>query len=201
MAAQSQPLLTPEEYLELEHAAESRHEFYKGRMYLMAGGSPRHAFIILNLASEFRNALKARPCNVATSDLRIAVAEKGLYTYPDIVVGCGELKYTGVRRETLTNPTLLVEVLSPSTELLDREFKAEQYRKIQSLREYAFVSQSAARVEVYRRIDEEWRLFEFVGMEASARFESVDTSIPLAEIYSKISLEDGAESPLHPADQ
>jgi len=200
MAAQSQPLLTPEEYLEIERASEFRHEYYKGRMYLMAGGSPRHAFIILNLASELRYELKNRPCSVATSDLRIAIAENGLYTYPDIVVGCGELKYTGARRETLANPTLLIEVLSPPTELLDREFKAEQYRKILSLREYAFVSQREARVEIYRRTGEEWRLFEFIGIEASARFESVDTTIPLAEIYSKISL-DEPESALHPADQ
>jgi Uma2 family endonuclease len=187
MSAQPQHWLTPEEYLELERAAEFRHEYYNGRMYLMAGGSPQHAYIIGNLVGELHGALKKRACRVASSDLRVSVPDTGLYTYPDVVVGCGELKYTGERKETLVNPTLIIEVLSPSTELLDRGFRTEQYKTIATLQEYALVSQAEARVEVYRRQPGgQWLLSEFAGLEAAARFESVDASVPLAEIYSKV---------------
>jgi Uma2 family endonuclease len=190
MSAQPQHWLTPEEYLELERAAEFRHEYYNGRMYAMAGGSPRHAFIVGNLVGELHSTLKKRACRVASSGLRVSAPDTGLYTYPDVVVGCGELEYTGDRQETLVNPTLIIEVLSPSAELLDREFRAAQYKTISSLQEYALVSQDEARVEVYRRQDGgHWLLSEFAGLEAAARFDSVEASVPLAEIYDKITFE------------
>jgi Uma2 family endonuclease len=190
MSAQPQHWLTPEEYLELERAAEFRHEYYNGRMYLMPGGSPRHAFIIANLAGELHFVLKKGSCTVAISDLRIRVAESGLYTYPDISVICGPPKLADGRTDTVLNPVLIVEVLSPSTELLDRGFRTEQYKTITSLREYALVSQTEARIEVYRRQDSgHWLLSEFTGLEAAVRFDSVDASVPLAEIYDKISFE------------
>lgn len=194
MAAQTQPRLTPEEYLEIERAAEFRHEYYNGRMYAMAGGSVRHAIIIGNLAGELHAALKKRPCIVTTNDLRICVSSEGLYTYPDIAVVCGEPKFLDGGTDTLLNPVLLLEVLSPSTELLDREFKALQYRMIEALREYALVSQTEARVEVFRRQDGgQWLSSEFIGLEGVAKFESVGASIPLADIYAKVRFgEEGA---------
>ncbi len=191
MAAHPQNWISPEEYLEIERAAEFRHEYYNGRIYAMARGSPRHAIIIGNLAAELYHALRKRPCIVASSDLRVAISQSRLYTYPDIVVACGDQKYVGSRQDTLLNPTLLIEVLSALTELADREFKAEHYRRIESLKEYAFVSQTAARVEVYGRNDSgPWPVTEFSGPDAVARFDSIDTSVPLAEIFAKVQFEE-----------
>ncbi len=202
MAAQPQNRLTPEEYLEIERAAEFRHEYYNGQMFLMPGGSFKHAVIIANLTAQLHFALKHRPCLVANSDLRARTAESGLYTYPDVSVVCGEPKFADGRTDTLVNPSLIIEVLSPSTERKDRGFKFAQYRAIESLQEYALVSQDEPRVEVFRRQEGgHWLLTEFLGLESQARFESVDISIPLAEIYLKVDLDKSGQSPLHPADQ
>jgi len=135
MSAQPQPRLTPEQYLEIERAAQFRSEYYNGRMYAMSGGTHMHALIIGNLARELGNSLKKRPYLVTTSDLRVLVQRGGLYTYPDIVVACGDPRYEDNRLDTLLNPILLVEVLSPSTEAYDRGFKSRQYRTIESLQE------------------------------------------------------------------
>ena len=151
MAAHTQHWLTPEEYLEIERAADERHEYYRGQMYLMPGGSLRHSVISTNILSELSNALKRRPCIVVNSDMRMRVAEDGLYTYPDISVVCGDPKFADRRTDTLLNPSLIVEVLSPSTERKDRGFKFAQYRTLASLQEYALVSQEEHRVEVFRR--------------------------------------------------
>ena len=133
------------------------------------------------------NELFDRPFEIYPSEMRVKVNFTGLYTYPDISVICGPPKLADGRTDTVLNPVLIIEVLSPSTELLDRGFRTEQYKTIATLQEYALVSQSEARVEVYRRQDgEHWLLSEFAGMEASARFNSVEASVPLAEIYDKV---------------
>jgi Uma2 family endonuclease len=187
MSAQAQPRLTPEQYLELERAAEFRHEYYNGRMYAMSGGSFPHVIVIGNLSSELRLALKKTSCIVATSDLRIRVSPNGLYTYPDIAVVCGPPKLLDGHKDTLLNPVLIIEVLSPSTEAYDRGFKSAQYRTLESLQEYALVSQTEPRVEVFRRqTSGDWLLSEAVGIEAVCRFESVDASVALSEIYAKV---------------
>ena len=159
----------------------------------MSGGSYRHAVIIARLSRALGNALAGRPCGVTSSDVRVCVAGDGLYTYPDIVVVCGEPKFADGRTDTLLNPTLVIEVLSPSTEAYDRGFKSAQYRRVESLEEYALVSQTEPRVEVFRRQPGgHWLLSEFVGIEAACRFESVDASVALAEIYDKVAF-DAAE--------
>jgi Uma2 family endonuclease len=194
MAAQPQPRLTPQQYLELERAAETRHEYYNGRMYAMAGGSLRHALITLNLAGELRAALKKRPCLVMSGDLRTRVAEDGLYTYPDVVVVCGEPQFADNRGDTVLNPMLLIEVLSPGTEGYDRGFKSAQYRTLESLQEYVLVSQTEARAEVYsRQTGNHWLLTEAVGLEAVCELTSVKCQIPLAEVYDKVSFEEPPE--------
>jgi len=193
MSAQPQPRLTPEEYLEIERAAvDVRSEFYDGRMYAMSGGTHPHALIALNLGAELRSALKRGSCVVSGSDTRVRVSPQGLYTYPDLAVVCGEPKFADGRNDTLVNPILLVEVLSPSTEAQDRGFKAQQYRKVESLQEYALVSQVEPRVEVFRRqAGGSWLFSEAVGMDSVCRFESVGAGIALAEIYSKVTFESG----------
>ena len=116
-------------------AAEIKSEYFNGRMYAMSGGSYKHGRIIVNLASGLNTALKQGPCAVVSNDLRVRVSPAGLYTYPDIVVVCGEPRFADGLGDTLINPTLIAEVLSPSTEAYDRGFKFAQYRTLESLRE------------------------------------------------------------------
>src|SRR5690348_7381969 len=123
MAAHPQTRLTPEQYLELDRASQIRHEYYDGVMYAMAGGSYSHALIIGNLNRELGNALKGR-CRVTPTELRLRVPKDDFYTYPDIMVVCGEPRLADHGNETLTNPVIVIEVLSPSTEAYDRGFKA-----------------------------------------------------------------------------
>jgi Uma2 family endonuclease len=191
MSASAQPRLSEEQYLEIERKAEFRHQFYDGIMYPMSGGPFTRALLIAALSREFGNAFKKRPCHVATSDLRVRVSDGGLYTYPDVVVVCGDISFADDRKDTVTNPTLLIEVLSPSTEAYDRGFKTEQYRKIESLREYVLVSQSRPHIEVFSKSPSvQWVLSEYTGLDTTCRLDSVDCSIPLAEIYNKVVFEE-----------
>jgi Uma2 family endonuclease len=191
MSAHAQPRLTPEQYLEIERAAEFRSDYYDGRMYAMSGGCPRHAFINGNLVRELGNAIKQRPCSVAASDLRLRVGSGVLYTYPDVIVVCGEIKVAHGHSDTLTNPTVVAEVLSPSTERYDRGVKSVQYRTIDSLQEYALISQSEARMELFsRQSSGRWLLSEFVGLNAICKFESLDCSVALADIYHNITFDE-----------
>jgi len=200
MAAQPQPRLTAEQYLEIERAAEFRHEYFNGRMYAMAGATYRHTKIISNFSRKLGNALEGRPCDVLTTDLRTRVSPEGLYTYPDIVVVCGEPRLLDKHADTLLNPVVIVEVLSPSTEGYDRGFKFAQYRTLESLLEYVLVSQTEPRVEVFRRQPgNEWLLSESVGMEAGCALHSIDCSVALADIYRKV-IFDSAEPGATPSE-
>lgn len=193
MAAQAQPRLTPEQYLELDRAAEFRNEYYDGVMYAMAGGSPHHSHIIGNLTREFGTILKRQPCLVMPSDSRVRLLPGRSYVYPDMVVACEPRQYADDQKDILLNPSLVIEVLSPSTEAHDRGLKSAQYRAVSSLGEYALVSQTEPRVEIYRRQTEgQWLFSEFIGMEATAEFTTLPggtVRIPLAEIYDKITFE------------
>lgn len=183
MSAQPHARFTEQQYLEIERAAEFRSEYYAGRMYAMSGGSATHAFIIANVTTALSVALREKPCRIAPSDLRVRTADR-FYTYPDMVVVYGPLEL--FETDTLQNPVLLIEVLSPSTEKHDRTFKFDRYRQIDSLREYALVSQFEPRVEVFRRDLAGWVYSVFAGIESTATFTSVNVCAPLAEIYRKI---------------
>jgi Uma2 family endonuclease len=187
MSAQVQPHLTPEQYLQLDRKSDTRSEYYNGRMFAMSGGIYNHARIAANLFGELYNGLKKTSCYVCSNDLRVRVAPAGLYTYPDILIACGEPKFADGEKDTLLNPTLIVEVLSPSTEAYDHGFKSAQYRKITSLREYVLVSQDEARVEIFRRQENgNWLLSEWAGLDAACRFDSIDRSVALSDIYAGI---------------
>ncbi|HTD44055.1 MAG TPA: Uma2 family endonuclease [Bryobacteraceae bacterium] len=191
MSAQPHPSLTEEEYLKIERAAAFKSEYYDGRMYAMSGGSYPHGQIIPNLAAELRQALRGKGCSVTTSEVRIRVSPRGFYTYPDIAVVSGPPKFADDQADTLLNRTLLVEVLSPSTEAHDRGFKFAQCRQLESLQEYTLVSQTEPRVEIFRRqAPGEWLLSEASGLDATCRFDSVGCRVPLAEIYYQVSFGD-----------
>ena len=179
--------LTELEYLTLERAAELKSEFFEGEMFAMAGGSPMHSLIATNLASEVRNRLKGRPCVPFNSDLRLKIVDSGLYTYPDLSVVCGPLEFSDEQEDTITNPTVLAEVLSDSTEGYDRGKKFEHYRRIHTLREYLLVSHREPRIEQFVLGDDgEWRLREAVGLDAQILLPSLQVTLPLAEIFANV---------------
>ncbi len=180
--------ITPEEYLEIERAAEFRSEYYDGCMHAMAGGSFTHGTIIWNLACEIHGFLRNSSCSAVTNQLRVRVPPERSYVYPDIVVVCGDRQFADDQDDTLLNPTLIIEVLSEFTEAFDRGEKFTIYRRLASLQEYVLVSQNKARVEVYRRQPgaDQWLFSNRSGLDASVRFESIHCEILLAEIYRDI---------------
>src|SRR5207302_11009756 len=125
--------------------------FFAGEMFAMAGASEAHNLITINLSRELSVQLKNLPCRVYSGDMRVKVSDTGLYTYPDMVVVCGERQFEAERRDTLLNPTLIIEVLSPTTEAYDRGDKFAHYRRMESLREYVLIAQDRVRLERYTR--------------------------------------------------
>jgi Uma2 family endonuclease len=187
MSASPQPRMTPEQYLEFEREAEFHHEYYHGIVYAMSGGSNNHAILIAHLAASLVAALRKKPCSVTVSDMRLRVTPDGLYTYPDVMVHCGEHQYVDSRKDILVNPTVVIEVLSPSTEAYDRGFKFHQYKLVESLQEYALVSQSEPRIEVFRKQSQgAWLIQESLGLEARCALASIDCELLLSEVYDKV---------------
>jgi Uma2 family endonuclease len=187
MSSQPSTFLTPEEYLEIERRAERKSEYFQGEMFAMAGASLVHVLIVGNLVRELGNRLEAGPCRVYSSDLRLRVSPNGFFTYPDVMVICGDPQFADNRGDTVVNPVLIIEVLSTSTEAYDRGKKFEQYRTLPSLREYILVAQDAPRIEQFTpQPDGHWLSAETIGMDASIRLASIDCVLPLSKIYSKI---------------
>src|SRR3989440_8660463 len=139
--------VTPDEYLRLERQAEYKSEYLNGEIFAMGGASRQHNLITVNIGAEFNRQLKGKPCEAYSSDMRVKVRANGLYTYPDVIVVCGEPQFEDREVDTLLNPTLLVEVLSQSTERYDRIAKTSYYRTIDSLHEHLLVAQHEVRVE------------------------------------------------------
>jgi Uma2 family endonuclease len=185
--AQRKPRLTPEAYLEIERAAEFRSEYFAGEMFAMAGGTPRHSLIAANVIGTLRTLLKGRRCTAYEGNLRIEASADGLYTYPDTSVFCEAMTFTDAKEDTATNPTLLVEVLSRTTEAYDRGKKFEHYRRLASLREYVLVAQDEPHIERFQREgDGRWVLTAMSGLDAVLRLESIEVDLPLAEVYEKV---------------
>jgi Uma2 family endonuclease len=181
-----QPRYTAEDYLTLERSASSKSEFHNGEIYAMTGASRKHNLITVNIAGELRSQLKKRPCEAYINDMRVKAVEAHSYHYPDIAVVCGAPQFEDTYLDTLLNPTLLIEVLSPSTEAYDRGGKFAHYRKIASLREYLLISQDQPSIERYLRQGDVWIFSEAVGLEASMSLESIDCLLSLWEVYDKV---------------
>ncbi len=181
---------TEAEYLEAERASEEKHEFLDGEIYLMTGASLKHNLIVGNAITRFNILLRDRSCIVIPSDLRLKITATGLYTYPDISVVCDPIQLEDDHGDTLLNPILIIEVLSPSTERYDRGRKFQHYRALASLREYVLISQDSARVERYlRQPNDEWLLADAVGLEASLELTSIQCTLLLSDVYEKVSFE------------
>lgn len=184
MASQPVSHVPPEDYLAFERAAETKHEYIDGEIVAMAGGSPKHGLPALNTAAQFRLRAAGGSCIPFNSDVRVAVQWDRLITYPDVFVVCGEVQYTDERRDTITNPKVIVEVLSPSTRNYDRGAKSYLYRQLPSLAEYLLIEHDAPEVETYRRLpNNHWEIETVRGLDATVRIECLGWDLPLAEIY------------------
>jgi Uma2 family endonuclease len=187
MATQPKSFLTPEQYLEIERKAEFKSEYFQGEMFAMAGAREVHNTIVFNLAAGLHNQLRTRPCRAYVSDMRVRVNATGLHTYPDAIVVCGEPKFLDETRDTLLNPNVIVEVLSPSTEAYDRGRKFEHYRSVDSVAEYLLVSSERVSAELYtRQPDGRWLLTAANRLEQSLPLQSVGAHLALADLYEKV---------------
>jgi Uma2 family endonuclease len=170
------------EYVELEARSEIRYEFFDGAVYAMSGGSPDHSRLAANVISLLTAQLAGKPCQAFTSDLRIRVLETGLATHPDVSVICGSLERDPEDANTVTNPVVIVEVLSPSTQRYDREEKAAHYRRIGNLQSYVLISQEEQRIEVFsRNQDGSWTLRE--TRTGAAELAAIGCSLMVADVY------------------
>ncbi len=182
---------TEAEYLEFERTSESRHEYYRGEIFDMAGAKEAHIIIAANGVTSLNLQLRDHPCRVYQSDLRVQVSEIGFYSYPDIAVICGESQYADDKRDMIVNPILIVEVLSPSTENDDRGEKFRHYRNLESLQEYLLIAQNSHHIERYLRQETgDWLLTDRTGLDKTLDLPSIKCTLALAEVYRKVIFED-----------
>ena len=179
---------TVEEYLDFERASPTKHEYLAGDIYAMVGASEPHVLIVSNLIFLLRLRFRGRPCKVYANDLRLKVSQTGLYTYPDVIAICGEVKLSDSHHDMIENPQVVIEVLSPSTEEYDRGEKLDHYKQIESLTDALLVAQDVRRVEHHaRQPDGSWRRSEVAGSGVIS-LPSIGCDLPLAEIYDQIEL-------------
>lgn len=178
---------SPAEYLALETAAEYKSEYIDGQIVPMSGGSPNHNRIAINLVSALNFALRGQPYDVFMSDMRLGIPNYRLYTYPDVMVVASPLEFAENRRDTITNPIIIAEVLSTSTEKYDRGDKFKRYRTIPNFQEYVLISQNAMEIEVFTKNEQhKWELSEYEGAESVLRLNQIQFQISLSEIYNKV---------------
>ncbi len=189
MSTEPKTFLTPEQYREIERKAEYKSEYYKGEMFAMAGGTSPHALLAVQTLRLLGNALEGRDCLVYNSDMRVLINSTGLYTYPDASVVCGEPRFFDDVEDTLLNPGVIIEVLSPSTEAYDRGRKFEHYREIPSFRHYVLISSDRVHVDLYTRgEDGRWMLTSASGPAEVIDLTSVNCSLCIADLYAKTKL-------------
>ncbi len=180
---------TVDEYLALDRAADFKSEYVDGEIFAMGGASSRHVLIATNTAGELRNRLRDTQCQVYSADLRVQADRGKAFHYPDVTVICGRPEYRDDRRDTATNPLIIVEVLSPSTRNYDRGDKFASYRKLDSLREYILIDPRPCHVEHYQRKEGGiWEFSEIDDCGGELAIPILNLAIPLAEIYAKVEL-------------
>jgi Uma2 family endonuclease len=191
MSLPAQPhVCSIDEYLRIERDSQEKHEYRDGEIVAMAGASPAHVLIATNFLIAAGAALKGKSCRVYGADLKVASLRRRQITYPDGSIICGTPEIhpaAGSGRDVVTNPRVLIEVLSPSTEHYDRTTKFDIYRDIPTFEEYVLVDQRSPRVETYQRFDDgSWRFQAFVGLSAIAMIAVVSLGIPLSDIYAGV---------------
>jgi Uma2 family endonuclease len=187
MAMRIPEYVSPEEYLERERAATEKSEYLHGVIYAMAGGSPNHSAIAANAITEFTIPLRGGRCRVFTSDLKVRSSAYGIFAYPDISIVCGELQFHDSHRDVITNPTVIVEVLSPSTAGFDRGRKRMEYQRIPSLKDYILIEQDDPVVEHFeRKSANSWLVTVIEGLDKEFYIASLDCTLKLSLIYSGV---------------
>lgn len=188
---------TVDEYLEMERAAVERHEFIDGEIYQMAGESDAHGIVSANLSGEIYTQLKAKDCQLRIKDAKVksggfnqaaGKSTKGMFSYPDLVVVCGEVKYHDKKKDVILNPKVIIEVLSGSTEVFDRNDKFIRYSMFNdTLTDYVLVSQEVPQIEHFiRQDDNSWKQYVFIGLDKVCRIESIECILDLKEIFDRI---------------
>ena len=181
--------VTPEEYLLLERASEEKHEYFRGEIFAMTGASENHNIVVGSTYAALYIQLRKRPCQIYPSDMRVRIPSTGLYTYPDISIVCGIPEFEDDVLDTLLNPTVIIEVLSSSTEQYDRGKKFQHYRTIESLREYILIAQDSYRIEHFERKDNQWILTDAKTLSSVLDLRSIDCSLALGDVYEKVSFD------------
>jgi Uma2 family endonuclease len=191
MPAQPAVKLSPQEYLDIERQSEVKSEYWYGEMFAMAGASEAHNLIVINVGAELRSQLKEKPCRVYPSDMRVRIPRKSSYKYPDVIVVCGKPEFEDEHRDILLNPTLIVEILSSSTEAYDRGAKFREYRTIETLQEYLLISQDKPLIERYVRQEQTpfWTFSEVAGLDERLELSAITCELALAEVYENVEFE------------
>ena len=183
------PIYTSPEYLALEREAEFKSELIHGEMYAMSGASREHNIVAGNAFAIVHAHLAGRPCEVYGDNMRVKISDTGACLYPDLVVACGDIEFEDAEVDTLVNPVLVIEVLSPSTEAFDRGAKFGHYRRLPSLQEYVLIAQDRPSVQRYLRQGDVWVWTEADEMEGAMELPSIGCSLPLSAVYAKVSFE------------
>jgi len=188
--------MTEAEYLAFERESEYKHEFIDGEIFMMSGASRNHSLITVSTSSALYNQLRGKGCSVYSSDMKVLTPSTDTYVYPDLTIVCGESQLADDKSDILLNPTLIIEILSPSTELHGRNVKFRRYREIETLQEYVLIAQDQARIERFLRQDDEtWLFSEVNGLEASIIFPSISCTLRLAEIYEQVTFDPPQDAP------
>lgn len=187
-------MISEDEYLEGEKISPIKHEWFAGEVFVMAGSTLAHSAIGLNVGGTLRAALRGKPCRAYNGDMQVKVEASGLLTYPDISVVCPPERF---ERNSLLNPKILIEVLSPSTENYDRTVKFDHFKLSESLSDYLLISTNCVRIEQFTRGENSgWTLRTFTLRSENVRLESADVELPLEEIYERLELSEGLQTRL-----
>ena len=184
MTVQTKNYITPEEYLATEREAAFKSEYYQGEVFALAGAGNNHNIITANLIISLGISFKGKNCRVYPSDMRLHIPLNGLYTYPDVLAICGEKQFLDEKKDTMLNPFLIVEVLSPSTADYDRGTKFMLYRSIPGLQHYLLVDSRSCHVEKFsKNPDGIWVLTEEKNKNATLTFSNPEFALAMADIY------------------
>ncbi len=187
MSRPAEQFITAADYLALERQAETKSEYWNGGIYAMSGASRNHNRITINLGAMLHTRLRGKPCEPFVSDMRVKVDPSGLYTYPDVIVVCGEPRFEDDQLDTLLNPKVIIEVLSESTEKYDRGDKFAYYQTLDSLTDYLLVAQNQPYIEHFQRqADGSWRYSAVQGLETEIVIATIGCVLPLAEVYERV---------------
>jgi Uma2 family endonuclease len=182
--------MTEAEYLQFEQDSDTKHEFVKGEIIAMTGASWNHSVICFNIGTTLNNQLAGKDCTVVGGDMRLKVTSKLSYRYPDVMVICGQPDFVDSRVDTISNPKVIIEVLSGATALIDRNEKLREYRQVETVEEYLLVSQNEARIERFMRTDTDtWIYTDTVGLEKTIDLPSIGCVLALADVDNKLTLD------------